>query len=274
MSFDPTSYKITAMQNWDSVAPVYHSSWASLGTGPFKSTLELVKAANLDPGDTVLDVACGTGAVSAEVAKKIGPRSRLVGIDFSYGALRIAKSSSIGNFVQMDAENIGLHGQFSRILCQYALMFFPDTGRVLGLLKELLEPAGKLAVAVHGTAKGVPYFSTIMEPVLKAIPDIRPPLAPTVHRFGSPADLRAELSRAGFMNIRIEQMQFEYDAGTFEQYWSDYLSTTANSIRKRIEESENNLNRIKSEALARSLQYSINGRISFPWEVLIATAQP
>ena len=273
MSFDATGYKITAMQNWDAVAPVYHSSWASLNTGPFKSTVELVKAADIGPRDTVLDVACGTGAVSAVAAKKISPPGRLVGFDFSFGALRIAKSSSNGNFVQMDAENIGLRGRFSRILCQYALMFFPDSGKVLGMLKELLNPGGRLAVAVHGTSRGVPYFSTIMEPVLKAMPDIRPPGAPTVHRFGNPADLKAELSRAGFERIRIKTMQFEYDAGTFEGYWSDYLSTTANSIRKRIEENENQLKIIKSQAFERSQRYASKGRIVFPWEVLISTAE-
>jgi ubiquinone/menaquinone biosynthesis C-methylase UbiE len=262
------------MQNWDIVAPVYHSSGASLNTGPFKSTLELVRAADIGPSDRVLDVACGTGAVSAMVAKQVGQSGRLIGIDFSFGALCIAKSSSNGNFVQMDVEYMGLHGKFDRILCQYALMFFPDSGKVLRSLKELLKPAGRLAIAVHGTAKGVPYFSTIMEPVLKAIPDIRPPHSPSVHRFGSPADLESELSQADFENILIEKMQFEYDAGTFEQYWTDYLSTTANSIRKRIEQNEDILKSIKSEALTRSLEFSASGKIIFPWEVLIATADP
>jgi hypothetical protein len=153
-------------------------------------------------------------------------------------------------------------------------MFFPDSQRVLLSLRELLEKNGKLALAVHGAAKGVPYFSTIMEPVLNVIPDIRPPQTPTVHRFGEQRELQAVLSKAGYSDICITTMMFEYNAGTFEQYWSDYLSTTASSIRKRIEENENYLSLIKKQAFERSLAFSFDGSITFPWEVLIATAEP
>jgi ubiquinone/menaquinone biosynthesis C-methylase UbiE len=259
MAFDPTNYKLTAMQNWDTVATSYHSSWASNGIGPFKSTAELVNVADIGPDNRVLDVACGTGAVSAIAMKKLGSSGSLIGI---------------AQFIQMDAEKLGLRGQFDRILCQYALMFFPDSQRVLLSLRELLEKNGKLALAVHGAAKGVPYFSTIMEPVLNVIPDIRPPQTPTVHRFGEQRELQAVLSKAGYSDICITTMMFEYNAGTFEQYWSDYLSTTASSIRKRIEENENNLSLIKKQAFERSLAFTFDGAITFPWDVLIATAEP
>jgi hypothetical protein len=68
-------------------------------------------------------------------------------------------------------------------------------------------------------------------------------------------------------------MTFEYQAGTFEQYWSDYLATTANSIRKRIEQDESILYTIKSQAGQRALAFTENGKVTFPWDVLIATAE-
>jgi hypothetical protein len=63
-------------------------------------------------------------------------------------------------------------------------------------------------------------------------------------------------------------------AGSFDQYWADYLSTTANSIRERIEEDEVVAGAIKAEARARALVFSQDGRITFPWDVLVATADP
>ncbi|HEV8387412.1 MAG TPA: methyltransferase domain-containing protein [Nitrososphaera sp.] len=275
MTFDTTNYKITTMQNWDLVAPNYHNSWASIGVGPFKSTAELVDAADIKPADQVLDIACGTGAVSSAVMKKLGASGSLVGLDLSFGTLRIAKLSlPRGKIVQMDAENMGLHARFDKIFCQYALMFFPDSHGVLSTLRNLLKPKGRLIIAVHGSPKGVPYFSTIMEPVLKFIPNIRPPQMPTVHRFGEPRDLEKELSGAGYRGIQIRKFTFEYVAGSFDQYWADYLSTTANSIRKRIEEDDVVAGAIKAEARARALVFSQDGRITFPWDVLVAIANP
>lgn len=274
-AYDPTTYKLTSMRNWDVVAPDYHSSWAGIGKGPFRSTAELVRAAEIRTGVSVLDVACGTGAVSAAVMKKLGHSGSLLGIDFSRGALAVARTSlPLAQFIQMDAENIGLFGRhFDNILCQYGLMFFPDAHKVLLSLRKLLKPGGRLSLAVHGTAEGVPYFSTIMKPVLEFIPDIRPSGAPTVHRFGEPHDLRQILGNSGYRQISITKFSFDYQAGTFDQYWSDYLSTTASSIRARIESSRNICNSIKERALERARGFMHDGKIEFPWDVLIATAQ-
>ena len=272
--FDPVRYKLSSIQNWDTVASGYHDDWASKCKGPFKSTAELIAAAEIRPSDFVLDVACGTGAVSMQVVPLLRPPGMLMGIDFSRGALDIAKLSVPGgNFLEMDAENIGINTKFDRILCQYALMFFPDPGRVLCLLAALLKDEGRLAVAVHGSPEEVPYFSTVMGPLLLHIPDIRPKGTPTVHRFGNPIELQTAIAGAGFIDISIKEFIFDYEAGTFEEYWSDYMSTTANSIRATLESKGSSvLSEIKAEAKQKAEQFTIDGSIRFPWQVLVATA--
>lgn len=272
--YDPVKYKVTTRNNWNAVAFEYDNDWASKDKGPFKSTTELVGAAGIKPSDFVLDVACGTGAVARQAAHMLQSSGMLIGIDFSRGALEIAKSSvHEGNFIEMDAENIGLYAKFDKILCQYALMFFPDPARVLVRLMALMKQGGKLAVAVHGTPEGVPYFSIIMEPVLYHIPDIRPQGTPTVHRFGKPEDLRNLIASAGFSDTSINEFTFEYHAGTFEEYWQDYMSTTAASIRSKIEEKGIQIiSAIKSKAESKAQKFIKDGQIHFPWQVLIATA--
>ena len=272
--YDPVRYKISSIQNWNTVGPGYHSDWASKGRGPFRSTAELVKAAEIRPADSVLDLACGTGAVSMQIAQLLGPSGMLVGIDFSRGALDIAKASvPSGHFIEMDAEHIGFDMKFDRIVCQYALMFFPEPARVLRRLWTLLKNGGMLAVAVHGTPEGVPYFSTIMEPVLRHIPDIRPKGTPTVHSFGDRTDLEAAIAGAGFTDVSVREFIFDYEAGTFEEYWSDYMSTTANSIRAMIEgKGPGVVSAIKSEAKEKAQKFTEDGRMRFPWQVLVATA--
>ncbi|HXG06645.1 MAG TPA: methyltransferase domain-containing protein [Nitrososphaera sp.] len=275
--YDPIEYKISSIQNWNTIARVYHEDWASKGRGPFGSIAKLVEAADIQPSDAVLDVACGTGAVSMEASLHLGSSGLLVAIDFSRGALEIARSYvPSGHFFEMDAEHIGLATRFDKILCHYALMFFPDPASVLRQLYELLRKGGRLAVAVHGTPAGVPYFSTIMEPVLRYIPDIRPKGAPTVHRFGNQVDLREIVADVGFSDISIREFTFNYEAGSFETYWSDYMSTTASSIRDAIErKGPSVVAQIKAEAERRAsffIRNHDNKIICFPWQVLIATA--
>ncbi len=273
MGFDAIGYKLNSIQNWDSVAHDYHFSWAFPGKGPFKSTLKLVDAGDIRKGDKVLDLACGTGAVSAAVAPLLDSSGLLVGVDFSMGPLLIAKTSvPRAHFVRMDAENVGFKLRFDKVLCQYGLMFFPDATRTLTSIRSNMEPGGTIAVCVHGTSEGVPYFSTIMDPVLRYFPTIRPAGTPTVHRYGLPGDLESELLKAGFRDVNIEKFTFDYQAGSFENYWNNYLATTANSIRKVLETKQVLLAAVKDEAKQKSEEFEETSVITFPWDVLIATA--
>jgi ubiquinone/menaquinone biosynthesis C-methylase UbiE len=158
--FYPVRYKINTRLNWNTVATNYHNDWANRDIGPFKSsTIELVKAAKIKAYDIVLDLGCGTGVVSREVSHYLGNLGLITGIDISRVALSIAKSSvNILNalFIEMDAENLGLNiCCFSKVICQYALMFFPNPNHVLKVIKSIMkkdddeEKKSKLAAAVH-----------------------------------------------------------------------------------------------------------------------------
>src|SRR5437899_11783454 len=91
--FDPIQYKITTKANWDTVASDYHYNWAEKQIGPFKSTIELVREADIRPTDKVLDLACGTGVIAKEVSRHLEKDGALIGIDLSRTALEIAKKS-------------------------------------------------------------------------------------------------------------------------------------------------------------------------------------
>ena len=275
-AFDPIEYKINTKANWNIVAPRYHNNWVDKAVGPFKSTKELVRSLEIKPNDLVLDLACGTGAVSKEISHRLGSSGRLVGIDISRVALNIAKDTiqyQDIDFIEMDAENIGLHGDFDKIVCQYGLMFFPDVNKVLKSIRSIMKKSGKLAIAVHGTQEEVPYFSSVMNSILNYIPDIRIKGTPSVHRFGNPDDLQNELLLAEFSGIKIRKYTFAYDAGTFEEYWSDYIQSTANAIWPKIESKGIEIiSLIKKDSAKNASQFIKNKRIIFPWVVLVAIA--
>src|ERR671915_1835733 len=254
---DPLGHKIATILDWTTRGDYYHVNRVKENVGPFKATVKLVDALKVDPNDFVLDVACGTGAVSKEISHYLTGAGVLVGIDLSRTALSIADSwvsSSLPNnncFIQMDAENIGLKSSiFNKVTCQYALSFFPDPGRAMRQVRNVMKSQGKIGVVVHGTEERVPYLSAISGPISKYMPDRISKGLLSVHRFGRPEDLRELIIDAGFSNVSISKFTFDYEAGSFEDYWSGYfLNGYGNAMSRLVltKKNESLINRIKSE---------------------------
>lgn len=274
-NFEPISYKLKTMSNWNTVANKYHNNWADTEIGPFGATKELINIADIQPSDFILDVGCGTGALTKKLSNKISRKGKLIGIDISKEALSIANSQiqfPNVDFIEMDAEKIYFPINFSKVLSQFVVMFFTNPIKTLNSIRELMTKDGLLVLGVHGSSENVPYFSCIMKNILKFIPNIIPNGSPSVHSLGDSIKLKDTLMKAGFTNIRIEKYHFSYSPGTFEQYWQDYMECTANSIKDIIKEDNKILSRIKKESEKKALSFVINNQIIFPWEVLIASA--
>lgn len=274
--FDPNEYKIKSRTNWNAVASKYHVNWASNDIGPFGATSEIVKIADIKLNDIVLDIACGTGAVSKKIFERLGQDGKLIGVDLSRGALNIAKTEirkSNVNFLEMDIEKIAFSIKFTKVFCQFGLMFLTSPAESLNSINKLITKKGKILISVHGNSEEVPYFSCIMTSIVKFIPDILPKGSPSVHTFGDRKKFQNLLERAGFQTIRIYEYNFNYMTMSFEDYWSNYLRVTANSIRKVIEKDNDLFLKIQEDSKRNSQKFLKNGKLIFPWKVLIACGE-
>ncbi len=277
--FDPASYKEELKKLWGEKAQTYHDKYASKKLGPFKSLEELINAAKLQKGDRVLDVATGTGIVATEAIKRVGNNGKVVGIDLSPGPLEIAKrtAGSIRNlqFLEMDAEELKFpERSFDVVFSEFALMFFPDSQKALREMRRVLVDHGRIALSVHGSADNVPYFSVIMSSLMKHVPDIVPAGRPSPHRFGELGLLRREFENSGFKEINVSSYSYPYNMGTFEEYWNDYMESAAASIRTKIESLDaRSYANIKEESRIKAERFLKDGKIDFPWQVLVASAR-
>jgi len=274
--FDPRAYKKRLRVTWNEFAPKYHSDWASKDVGPFKSTSKVVKISRIKKGDIVLDLACGTGVVTKKISSKIGASGRVVGIDISPGAIEIAKKWNMKKnvkFVITDVEKMKFEEEFDVVTCQYGLMFFPNVQLVLRKVRKFLKKDGRITVAVHGSKRTAPYFSCISSAVLKFLPDFLPVGTPTVHRFGTKDLLRMEFEKAGFKKIRVHELNFEYKPGTFEDYWRDYFTNLTTPLKKKFKSLDSRqFIAMKKMAKKNTGRFLKNGKIIFPWKILILTA--
>lgn len=110
------------------------------------------------PGEAVLDVGCGRGAVTTRVADAVRPGGRVTGIDLSTGMLRAlaADLSACGydevELLERDASDPGLPtASFDVVAASLVLFFLPDPAAALQAWRELLVPGGRLGFTTFGT---------------------------------------------------------------------------------------------------------------------------
>lgn len=272
-------YKKRNITIWNEVAPRYHKRWASVNQGPFQSTSKLIESLNIKKASTVLDLACGTGVVTKKIQDKIGDSGYVVGIDTSTTAIKIAKKWNENkvnvNFVNVDAEKFSFSKKFDVITCQYALFFFPNAQKALKNMRNSLKKSGKIGISVHGKKENVPFFSSILDSVTKFIPDYIPPDSPDLDRFGTKSSLSNEIKKAEFSNIIIKEFLFHFSPGKFEDYWRNYIKYIAKPLKEKLNALEYSKKKeLKQLVKEKTIQYTKkNGKILFPWQVLILTAK-
>lgn len=118
---------------------------------------DLLRLADPQPGERVLDVACGTGVIARLVAERVGSTGTVVGIDAAPDMIDVARSIAVPSgpaieWRQADAASLPLPDAiFDVVCCQMGLMLFPDKGRALSEMRRVLVPGGRLALNTPGT---------------------------------------------------------------------------------------------------------------------------
>ena len=153
-------------------------------------------------GDSLLDVACGTGIVARCARETLGPGARITGVDRNPKMLDVARSvSSDIDWREGDAAALPLRGgeEFSVVVCQQGLQFFPDKPAAMIEMKRALARDGRMAIATWCPIEEMPLLRDlhrVAENHLGLIVDSR-------HSFGETEPLEALLREAGMRDISV-----------------------------------------------------------------------
>jgi demethylmenaquinone methyltransferase / 2-methoxy-6-polyprenyl-1,4-benzoquinol methylase len=166
----------------------------------------------LGPGGSALDVACGSGKLTAELAKIAGPSGRVIGLDFSARMLDIARDSYPAlEFIEGDALKLPFEdGSFDAATIAFGLRNLADPIRGL---REMTRVARRAVVLEFvrpprgpvGSAYRI-YLRTLLPAIggaLSGAPDAYRYLSDTVDSYRTPGELGDMAMRAGWMEVRF-----------------------------------------------------------------------
>ena len=172
----------------------------------------VVEALGARPGEHVLDVGCGNGAVALDVASKVAPDGEVLGLDLSGPMLEVARTRA----TERGIENVSFQrgdaqvhpfadASFDAVTSRFGVMFFDDAVAAFANLARATKPGGRLAFACW---QDVMLNEWLMVPAAAALehvpfPDLGEPGAPGPFTFADTERLRSVLGDGGWSAIEI-----------------------------------------------------------------------
>ncbi len=227
MPIDLDEYRKASLANWNKIAANWDSEreWIWGATGHVGQ--RIVDRADPQPGDTVLDIAGGTGDTGFIAAQRIGPEGKLISTDFAAGMVEAAEK--VGNalglenaeYRVLDAEEMDLEdSSIDRVVCRWGYMLMADPAKALAETRRVLKDSGRLAFSVW-TTPDQNMWAAIPGMVLIERGHLPPPEpgAPGIMALGEESRVRELLAGAGFDEPEIEQVDVPWPYVDADEHW-------------------------------------------------------
>lgn len=177
-------------------------------------------------GEHVLDVGCGTGATSLDLAKSVGPTGRIVGLDISKQLLSVAnnRSRELGHdnveYILADAQSHPFDNDgFDLLTSRFGLMFFETPVDAFINLSKALKPGGRVSFVTWAKIEHNPWFEVPRDAAVARLgkPSPGSPTAPGPLAFADINYVTDILGKAGFTEVAgIEETVDLFHPGTVE----------------------------------------------------------
>ncbi len=175
---------------------------------PFESLL--VERAFPGEAKHVLDIGCGAGATTLAMARRVGPRGRVLGVDISAPLIDAARARAAGiagvELVNADAQTYDFEPAFDALMSRFGVMFFDDPVAAFRNIRRAAKPRAALTFVAWRSPDENPFMTTgnrAAAPLLSSLRKQDPSL-PGQFAFADGEKVRGILGESGFTSIEIQ----------------------------------------------------------------------
>lgn len=192
---------------WDKAANHYEDGWQE-SLAPVHA--RLLDIADAKPGETVLDIACGTGLVTFPIAEAVTTSGHVIATDISATMIDIisSRASELGaqhvDAFRADAENLAEIDDktVDLVTCALGLMYFPEPEAAMAEILRVLKPGGRMVCSVWGARTACGWADIF--PIVDA--RVNSSVCPMFFRLGTGDTLVNEMTSLGVSDIASERM--------------------------------------------------------------------
>ena len=269
MALEPRDRWARAAQGWENQA-----DWFRDATMPVAAWM--IDAIAPQPGQTILDLAAGIGDTGFLAAELIEPGGQLISADFVpemlSAAQRRAERLDITNvrFRQMDA-NVPLDqaaASIDAVLCRWGYMLLRDGEAALRETRRILKQDGKVALAAWTGPEDNRWSSLPAEILAKrGLIERDPPNTPGQFAWAAEGEVAERLESAGFVDYRVESVNFEFRFSDVEDWWRHQVQTST-----RTADADAQMDDTTRQAVLKDLAAATRGEYTIPARTWVAKA--
>jgi SAM-dependent methyltransferase len=248
-----------------SPAEIYEQFMVRAIFGPWAK--DFVDFVALKSGQSALDIACGTGALTGLLADRAGGSGRVAGLDFDSAMIDVARSRRPdiewhdANALQMPFSD----GEFDIAASQQGFQFLPDKKVGLLEIRRVLKPHGRLALSVWRSLEFSPGFHALSKALAKWVnPDVAKLGA---FSQGDPDTLRELIGDAGFVNVKIHAVSKTVHFGSASRFAELVIAGSSAMTRKALSEiSATDIEAFKNDVVEMLSSYESSAGLTLPTE--------
>ncbi len=272
-------YRSDSYEIWQAMAAGWDRERSWMWEASRAVSEEMLTALGPERGQTILELAAGTGETGFAAARAIGPDGRLISTDFAPEMLAAARRASerlgLANVEhrEMDAERMDLDDDsVDGVLCRWGYMLMADPATALAETRRVLREGGRLSLSVWGAAERNPWAS-LPAKALTEHTGVAPanPNDPGIFAMADPERVRSLVQDAGFAEPRLDEVEVRWRFEDFDAYWR-YVMELAGGIAMVLQAMpETDREAVRKVVERATGDYRVDGGLELPGVALNAS---